>query len=63
MSTQTRDHDPHPTLPRCFTKKREVVELVQGVAEQGALADVVEPDDEAKGSRQNNLTEFTNSVS
>jgi hypothetical protein len=49
MSTQSHDHDPHPDLPRCFTKKHEVVELVQGVTGQGALADVVEPaDDEAK---------------
>ena len=58
MSTQTRDHDPHPALPRCFTKKREVVELVQGVAGQGALANVVEPDDEAEG-----LTVFTPAAS
>jgi hypothetical protein len=42
MSTQSHDQDPHPELPRCFTKKREVVELVQGIAGQGALADVVE---------------------
>jgi hypothetical protein len=28
MSTQSHDHDPHPDLPRCFTKKHEVVELV-----------------------------------
>jgi hypothetical protein len=49
MSTQIHDHDPHPDLPRCFTKKHEVVELVQGVTGQGALADVVDPaDDEAK---------------
>jgi hypothetical protein len=49
MTTQGHDHDPHPDLPRCFTKKHEVVELVQGVTGQGALADVVEPaDDEAK---------------
>ena len=41
MSTQSHDQDPHPELPRCFTKKREVVELVQGVTGQGALADVV----------------------
>jgi hypothetical protein len=55
MSTQIHDHDPHPDLPRCFTKKPEVVELVQGVTGQGALADVVEPaDDEAKP-----LTVFT----
>jgi hypothetical protein len=55
MSTQSHDHDPHPDLPRCFTKQREVVELVQGVTGQGALADVVEPDDdEAKP-----LTVFT----
>ena len=44
MSTQIHDQDPHPELPRCFTKKHEVVELVQGIAGQGALADVVEPD-------------------
>ena len=42
MSTQSHDQDPHPELPRCFTKKREVVELVQGISGQGALADVVE---------------------
>lgn len=42
MSTESRDHDPHPELPRCFTKKREVVELVQGISGQGALADVIE---------------------
>jgi hypothetical protein len=42
MSTENHDDDPHPDLPRCFTKKRQVVELVQGVAGQGALADVIE---------------------
>jgi hypothetical protein len=42
MGTECHDEDPHPELPRCFTKKREVVELVQGVAGQGALADVIE---------------------
>jgi len=42
MRTESRDHDPHPELPRCFTKKREVVELVQGISGQGALADVIE---------------------
>ncbi len=42
MSTKTHDVDPHPDLPECFTKKKEVVELVQGIAGQGALADVVE---------------------
>ena len=47
MHTQIHDHDPHPELPRCFTKKREVVELVQGIAGQGALADVIDPGDEA----------------
>jgi hypothetical protein len=45
MSTQSHDEDPHPELPRCFTKKREVVELVQGIAGQGTLADVVEADE------------------
>jgi hypothetical protein len=49
MTSESHDHDPHPDLPRCFTKKHGVVELVQGVTGQGALADVVEPtDDEAK---------------
>jgi hypothetical protein len=33
MSTQSHDQDPHPELPRCFTKKREVVELVQGIVD------------------------------
>jgi hypothetical protein len=42
MSTQSHDHDPHPELPRCFTHKTAVVELVQGIAGQGALADVIE---------------------
>jgi hypothetical protein len=42
MSTQSHDQDPHPELPRCFTKKRSVVELVQGIVGQGTLADVVE---------------------
>jgi hypothetical protein len=42
MSTQSHNTDPHPDLPACFTKKREVVELVQGIAGQGALADVIE---------------------
>ena len=35
MSTQSHDQDPHPELPRCFTQKRAVVELVQGIAGQG----------------------------
>lgn len=42
MSTKGHDDDPHPELPRCFTKKREVVELVQGISGQGALADVID---------------------
>jgi hypothetical protein len=42
MSTQSRTEDPHPELPDCFTKKRQVVELVQGISGQGALADVVQ---------------------
>jgi len=42
MSTQSHDQDPHPELPRCFTQRRAVVELVQGIAGQGALADVAE---------------------
>jgi hypothetical protein len=46
MSTQSYDDDPHPQLPRCFTKKREVVELIQGISGQGALADVVEAADD-----------------
>lgn len=43
MSTQSHAEDPHPELPRCFTKKKEVVELVQGITSQGALADVIDP--------------------
>lgn len=46
MSTESHGADPHPELPRCFTKKKDVVELVQGVAGQGALADVIEGGDE-----------------
>ena len=46
MHTQTHEEDPHPELPRCFTKKREVVELVQGIAGSGALADVTDASEE-----------------
>jgi len=42
MSTRSHVADPHPELPKCFTKKKDVVELVQGIAGQGALADVIE---------------------
>ena len=42
MSTKSHDHDPHPELPQCFAQKQAVVELVQGIAGQGALADVIE---------------------
>jgi hypothetical protein len=42
MSTKSHDQDPHPELPRCFTQRHEVVKLVQGIAGQGALADVIE---------------------
>lgn len=47
MSTQCHADDPHPQLPRCFTQKKGVVELVQGIAGQGALADIVEPGGES----------------
>jgi hypothetical protein len=43
MSTRGHADDPHPELPRCFTRKKEVVELVQGITSQGALADVIDP--------------------
>lgn len=43
MSTRSHAEDPHPELPRCFTRKKEVVELVQGITSQGALADVIDP--------------------
>jgi hypothetical protein len=42
MSTQSHDDDPHPQLPVCVTRKPDVVELVQGSAAEGALADVME---------------------
>jgi hypothetical protein len=42
MSTERRSQDPHPELPRCFTQKRQVVKLIQGLTGQGALADVIE---------------------
>jgi hypothetical protein len=42
MSTHSHTEDPHPELPRCFTQKKDVVELVQGITAQGALADVME---------------------
>ena len=43
MSTRSHAEDPHPELPRCFTQKKEVVELVQGITSQGAMADVIDP--------------------
>jgi len=43
MNTQSHDRDPHPELPRGFTRKKSVVEVVQGITGQGALADVIEP--------------------
>jgi hypothetical protein len=43
MSTRSHADDPHPELPRCFTQKKDVVELVQGITSQGALADVIDP--------------------
>src|SRR5262249_41627392 len=43
MSTRSHAEDPHPELPRCFPQKKEVVELVQGITSQGALADVIDP--------------------
>jgi hypothetical protein len=46
MATECHQEDPHPELPRCFAKQREVVKLVQGVAGAGALADVVEATEE-----------------
>ena len=42
MTRPSHDHDPHLELPRCFTEKKSVVELVQGLTSQGALADVVD---------------------
>lgn len=54
MTNKTHEVDPHPDLPTCFTKKKNVVELVKGVAGQGALADVVE----AGGDEQPELTVF-----
>lgn len=46
MSTESRDHDPHPELPRCFIQQHAVVELVQGITGQGSLTDVVEAGEE-----------------
>ena len=43
MSTRSHTEDPHPELPQCFTRKKAVVELVQGISSQGALADVIDP--------------------
>ena len=43
MSTRSHAQNPHPELPRCFTQKEAVVELVQGITSQGALADVIDP--------------------
>jgi hypothetical protein len=42
MTTQSHEQDPHPELPRCFAKKKEVVELVKGITSQGAMADVID---------------------
>ena len=49
MSTQSHAQDPHPELPRCFTKKPAVVELVQGITAQGTLADVIDPSADEPG--------------
>jgi hypothetical protein len=49
MRTRSHADDPHPELPRCFTQKKEVVELVQGITSQGALADVIDPSAEGPG--------------
>ena len=43
MSTRSHAEDPHPELPRCFTQKKGVVELVRGITSQGALTDVIDP--------------------
>jgi len=43
MSTRSHADDPHPELPRCFSRKQEVVELVRGITSQGASADVIDP--------------------
>jgi hypothetical protein len=43
MRTQDHAEDPHRELPRCFTRKKAVVELVQGITSQGAMADVIDP--------------------
>jgi hypothetical protein len=43
MRTRSHAEDPHPELPRCFTQKKGVVELVRGITSQGALADVIDP--------------------
>jgi hypothetical protein len=43
MSSRSHAEDPHPELPRCFTQKKGVVELVRGITSQGALADVIDP--------------------
>ncbi len=42
MSIRRHDQDPHLELQGCFTRRREVDELVLGITGQGALADVVE---------------------
>jgi hypothetical protein len=47
MHSEIHELDPHPELPRCFVGKQAVVELVQGIAGQGALADVVDSNEEA----------------
>jgi hypothetical protein len=49
MRTRSHADDPHPELPRCFTRKEEVVELVQGITSQGALAFVIDPSAEGPG--------------
>jgi hypothetical protein len=49
MRTRSHADDPHPELPRCFTQKKEVVESVQGITSQGALADVIDPSAEGPG--------------
>jgi hypothetical protein len=47
MHTEVHEQGPHPELPRGFARERQVVELVQGITGQGAMADVIDPGGEA----------------
>ena len=48
MSTQSHDEIPTPNCLNASPRRKQVVELVQGITSQGALADVIDPGAEVR---------------